>query len=98
MSAPTEGTPDVPGASTPATRHAVADLSKRLGVGPDEIEVVRVEEVVWRDGSLGCAEPGMMYTQALVDGSRVVLSTGGRSYEYHAGGARKAFLCRNPTQ
>ena len=39
-----------------------------------------------------------MYTQALVDGSRITLSAGDRSYEYHAGGRRGPFLCEKPTQ
>ena len=55
-----------------------------------------VEEVTWRDGSIGCPEPGMNYTQALVPGIRVVLELDGRRYEYHAGGGRSIFLCENP--
>ncbi len=77
---------------------AVADLAERLGVDAEQVEVRAVEEVVWRDGSIGCARPGMHYTQALVDGSRVTLAAGGRTYEYHAGGNRKAFWCEHPTQ
>ncbi|KRF12623.1 hypothetical protein [Nocardioides sp. Soil796] len=77
---------------------AVADLAGMLGVDASEVDVVRVEQVTWRDGSIGCAEPGSMYTQALVDGQRVVLSAGGREYEYHAGGSRDAFHCENPTE
>ncbi len=73
------------------------DLARRLGVDPSEVTVVSVEEVTWRDGSLGCPRPGMMYPQVLTDGSRVVLQAqGGRRYEYHAGGRRSAFLCENP--
>lgn len=99
MSTPTEPTPGSRGAPpTGVARDAVTDLAERLGVDPAEVAVIRVEEVVWRDGSLGCPEPGMRYTQALVDGSRVVLSAGGVTFEYHAGGTRKAFLCENPSQ
>ena len=54
------------------------------------------DEVTWRDGSIGCPEPGMNYTQALVPGIRVVLELDGVRYEYHAGGARSIFLCENP--
>jgi hypothetical protein len=78
------------------TGDAVRDLSRRLDVGPEQITVVSAEEVTWRDGSIGCPQPGMMYTQSLTDGSRVVLEAGGRRYEYHAGGRRPAFLCENP--
>lgn len=77
---------------------AVADLAQRLGVTPEEVTVAASEAVTWRDGSLGCAEPDMMYTQALVEGTRIVLEVAGERYEYHAGGNRPAFLCENPTQ
>jgi hypothetical protein len=75
---------------------AVRDLSRRLDVDPSEIAVVSVEEVTWRDGSLGCPRPGMLYPQVLTNGSRVVLESRGERYEYHAGGRRSAFLCENP--
>lgn len=86
------------GARGPLEQQAVGDLAGRLGVPEDEITVVSVEEVTWRDGSLGCAEPGMMYTQALVDGSRIILEAAGERHEYHAGGNRDPFLCAKPTQ
>lgn len=77
-------------------RDAVSDLARRLGIEASSIEVVTAEEVTWRDGSMGCPRPGMMYTQSLTDGSRVVLAAQGKRYEYHAGGRRSAFLCENP--
>ena len=64
---------------------AIADLADRLDVGSDVIEIVGVEEVTWPDGALGCPEPGTTYTQALVDGSRIVLSVDGTEYDYHSG-------------
>jgi len=85
-------------AGSPTTREAVADLARRLDVPEEEVVVDRVEEVTWHDGSLGCAEKGTMYTQALVDGSRITLRAGERTYEYHAGGGRAPFLCERPTQ
>lgn len=72
---------------------AVADLAERLGVTTAEIEIVLVEEVTWPDGSVGCPEPGMMYAQVLVNGSRIVLSHDGVDYEYHEGGRRGLFYC-----
>lgn len=77
---------------------AIADLAQRLGVAPEEVTVAFTEAVTWRDGSLGCSETGMMYTQALVEGSRIVLEAEGQRYEYHAGGNRAPFLCEKPTQ
>ena len=39
---------------------------------------VSAAAVTWSDGSAGCPEPGMMYTQALVPGYRIVLQAGDR--------------------
>jgi hypothetical protein len=75
---------------------AVADLATRLGVSETDIEVISVEEVTWSDGSLGCPKPGEFYTQALVDGHRIVLGHGEKVYDYHSGGERGPFLCPNP--
>lgn len=84
-----------PPPSGPAEQ-AKADLVKRLGVDAGQVTVVSSAEVMWRDGSLGCPEPGMHYTQALVNGSRIVLESGGKQYHYHSGPSRPPFLCTNP--
>ena len=42
----------------PRRRRAVDDLAASLGVDADEVEVVSVEEVTWRDGSRGAPRPG----------------------------------------
>lgn len=75
---------------------AVTDLASRLGIPERDIEVLTEENVTWRDGSLGCPRPGMMYTQALVEGSRIVLRADGRDYSYHSGAGRAPFYCENP--
>ena len=75
---------------------AVKDLSERLGIAAGDIEVLKEEAVTWRDGSLGCPKPDMMYTQALVEGSLIVLRAGGRNYSYHSGKGRPPFYCDNP--
>ncbi|GGC14931.1 hypothetical protein [Cellulomonas carbonis] len=91
--APPTTTP--PTAGTPAAV-AVADLAARLDVAPEQVTVVRADAVTWRDGSMGCPRPGMSYTQALVEGTLVVLEVDGRRYEYHSGGRRAPFLCESP--
>lgn len=85
-------------APTGAVRASVADLAATLDVDPAEVEVVSVEQVTWRNGSRGCAKPGDMYTQALVDGSRITLRAAGRTYEYHSGGSQPPELCEKPTE
>lgn len=94
---PSSPTPTPTGGVTQGPIHqAKADLAKRLGVDVGEVTLISSEEVTWRDGSLGCPQPGMGYTQALVDGSRIILESGGKRYEYHSGGRRGPFLCTNP--
>ncbi|HSK06663.1 MAG TPA: hypothetical protein VK990_04015 [Acidimicrobiia bacterium] len=80
-------------AELPIVEPAVTDLAERLGVDRAEIEVVMAERVTWPDGSLGCPQPGMSYTQALVEGSRVALGHDGRVYLYHAGTDDQPSLC-----
>jgi hypothetical protein len=75
---------------------AIAELARQSDVDPDDIEVVTHEPVTWRDGSLGCPEPGKMYTQALVDGYRIVLRLGGKDIAYHGADGKPPFRCDHP--
>ena len=76
--------------------HAIQDLATRLGLDDSEIAVTSIDEVIWRDGSMGCPRSGMVYTQQLIDGSRLVLQAADARYHYHAGAGRAYFLCDNP--
>ena len=60
------------------------DLVARLSAGNANITTVVAESVTWNDGSLGCPQPGQVYTQATVPGYRVVLELAGQRYSYHA--------------
>jgi hypothetical protein len=86
------GTPIDP--TLPLVVAATEDLAGRLGIEPDAVTVVDARAVTWPDSSLGCPEPGMLYTQVLVDGTFVVLEAEGRRYEYHGGDP--LFLCEQP--
>jgi hypothetical protein len=73
---------------------AQQDLAQHLDVDADTIEVATIRDVTWPDGSMGCPEPGQMYTQALVDGAYLELVHDGDTYAYHWGQGRDApFLC-----
>lgn len=72
---------------------AKADLAQRLRVEPEEVVVVSFQEVTWPDGSLGCPQPGMSYTQALVEGHRVALRHDDRFFDYHGAADEDPFLC-----
>ena len=81
------------GAYNTIVAQAIADLAARLGVPESEIAVVSHEAVMWPDGSLGCPQPGMAYTQALVEGTQTILEYEEVRYDYHSGGGRDPFLC-----
>lgn len=82
--------------SDPDVQQALADLSARLGISTDRIEVLLAEEVVWSDSALGCPEEGMAYTQALAPGRRIILNVDGQLYFYHSSANREQFLCGPP--
>jgi len=74
-------------------RLVVADAAKRLGVEPSAVVLARAERVTWNDGALGCPQPGMGYTQALVPGYRIVARTADRELVYHTDESRQALAC-----
>lgn len=74
----------------------LANAADEADVALDAIEVLRAESVTWNDGSLGCPERGMMYTQALVDGYQVVLDAAGTELDYRATENGDFRLCENP--
>ena len=76
--------------------NAVGLLANRLQVPEADVEISSLERVTWPDGSAGCPRPGVSYTQALVDGYRVVLTNGGREYHFHGLIGRDPFYCARP--
>ena len=72
---------------------AIQDLSKRLGVAPEAIDVVEVIETDWPDASLGCPAPDMAYAQVITPGMQVILESGGQIYAYHGRSPDDLFLC-----
>ncbi len=59
------------------------DLSSRIGVNFNEINVISVKAVDWSDASLGCPEPGKMYAQVITPGFEILLEAKGKSYTYN---------------
>lgn len=74
----------------------VADAATRLGVDPSTVAIVDAHAETWPDGSLGCPEPGMGYTQALVDGYQVIVEANGTQLDYRGGAPGQFQLCENP--
>lgn len=85
--------PSGPAIAVPQSRWdaLVADLAKRGVTGTPEL--VSSEAVTFADGSLGCPTPGQSYTQAQIDGMRVVVSVGATTYDYRFGQGAEPKLC-----
>ncbi|MDH5540406.1 MAG: hypothetical protein OEY03_13470 [Rhizobacter sp.] len=72
---------------------ALADAARRTGIAVAALKVASAEQVTWPDGSLGCPQPGVLYTQALVPGYRIRIEAGGAMLDYHAGLRGAPRLC-----
>ncbi len=65
----------------------IAEVARLAGVPIDQVVVVSGEAITFPDGSLGCPQPGMAYTQVLVDGYKVVAEAGGKTYDFRGTGS-----------
>lgn len=72
---------------------ALAAAAEKTGVPRSDLKVVSSASVVWADGSIGCPEPGMSYTMALVPGYRIIIDAHGETLDYHATGRGYLILC-----
>ena len=71
------------------------DLSARAGVSAGDIAVESIQAVEWRDGSLGCPQPGMNYVMMITPGYLIMLEAKGQAYEYHAS-LNDVVWCKDP--
>lgn len=93
---PTETIPPVTGEAPPELLESILqDVRQRTGADPRQVTIIRAQAVVWNDGALGCPQPGMVYTQALVPGYWVTLEFDGKTYNYHAAGNGYFIVCEN---
>jgi hypothetical protein len=74
-------------------RAVVADAARRFKVAASAVVLAHAEKVTWSDGSLGCRQPGQMYTQALVSGFRVVATTAEGQLPYHTDSHGEVLVC-----
>jgi hypothetical protein len=72
---------------------SINDLARRLDVPRDSVVLSSANQVTWRSGALGCPEPGMIYTEALVPGSVIYLQVDNAIHAYHAKFAGAPFYC-----
>jgi hypothetical protein len=92
------GGTELEGNLDPHVQDAIDQLAADEDVDRSQIEVVLAQRVTWPDGSIGCPEPGMMYTQALVEGYRIVLAVDGEEVAYHGQDDQPPFRCDAPEE
>jgi hypothetical protein len=74
----------------------VAYLAAQLDLPSEQVTLLGSEPVQWRDTSLGCPQPGMMYAQVIVPGYRLLLRAEGREYEAHTDQrGNKILICQS---
>lgn len=74
-------------------RAAREDAARRMGMAAELMVLVSAESVTWSDGSLGCPQPDVLYTQALVPGYRIRLRGPDGEMDYHASARGALVLC-----
>lgn len=77
----------------PFVSQAKRDLAGRLEIEESEVTLLDAGFVTWPNGALGCPEPDMMYTQALVPGYRIQLRAEDTLHHYHGAGDKSPFHC-----
>src|SRR5438552_6419220 len=88
----------VPGANVgPDEQQAVAaalrDAVTHLGVAASDLSVQQVEAREWGDSSLGCPQPGNLYSQIVTPGFLIVINSRGKQLEYHSDTRARVVLC-----
>jgi hypothetical protein len=96
--APTPASDTLDPATRPLVDLARQDPAGQLGIKAEDITVLGVEEVEWRNSSLGCPRPGMNYLQVITPGYRITLEAQGRRYEYHTDQSSRVVRCDNPSR
>jgi hypothetical protein len=93
VDSPVAPVPGVPVQLPNLERDVTTDLAQYLNIDSSNIEVVSSEAVTWPDSSLGCPKSGMVYTEVLTPGYRVVLRVNGQTYRYHSKGVAAFMRC-----
>ena len=79
-----------------ALDQVLAKAAAKTGQDASTLTIVSAEAVTWPNGAMGCPKPGSMYTEALVEGYRVVVSTGDRDLDYRMSATGEPRLCDRP--
>ncbi len=83
----------VPPESAALVDAALDDAASHLNVSRDTLRVDQVESRDWPDASLGCPQPGQLYSQVVTPGYLVMIASGGHQLEYHTDSRSRVMLC-----
>ncbi len=72
---------------------SIENLTRKLKINADKVNVVKITKVTWRDASLGCPKPGIDYLRVETSGYTIILEVDGKTYEYHTDESRRVTLC-----
>lgn len=78
---------------SPIAELAVQTLAEDMNIPISSIEVDTVRTIEWRDGSIGCPEPGQAYAQVITPGHKITLRVGDQLHFVHEANGRAA-VCR----
>jgi len=93
-----EGNMNLSEEARPAFEKAL-EVLRAEGVDPEVLTLESWEAVTWRDSSLGCPQPDMMYLQVLTPGYRFVFSDRDGNVVYvHTNQGTTAVVCENPAE
>ncbi len=74
-------------------------LAEDIGVEADQLDVVSVKPVQWRNSSLGCPQKGMNYLDVITPGYQVKLRAGDTYYYVHTNeNGDQALVCHDETE
>jgi hypothetical protein len=93
LAAATIGCAATPTTPPAAVQAALEDAARVTGLAVTKLKVAGIENVTWLDSSLGCPDPDLMYTQALVTGYRIRIEAGDQILDYHADTRGNVLLC-----
>jgi hypothetical protein len=62
----------------------MAELSTEIDESPSNIELVSYEKYIFSNSSLGCPEPGKIYSQVVTPGWIIVFKASNINYEFHS--------------
>jgi hypothetical protein len=68
-------------------------LAQRLNIAVDQLVLLDIKPVVWRDAGLGCPKPGVDYIQIETPGYNILLKAGENTYRYHTDQTKRFVQC-----